>query len=90
MGIRPRPLLGSWDWALWAGLRAGAFLGLNCLPALGALAWAGLLAAGLLLLLCLWFLFLRAGLAAGRRLAPNLARPLLAASSYTGVSAGAP
>ena len=40
-------------------------MGLNCLPALWA--WgAGLLAAGLLLLLWAWLLLLGAGLAAGR------------------------
>ena len=51
-------------------------MGLNCLPALWA--WgAGLLAAGLLLLLWAWLLLPGAGLAAGRRLAPNLARPRL-------------
>ena len=65
-------------------------MGLHCLPARGV--WAGLLAAGLLLLLWAWLLLLGAGLAAGRRLAPNLARPLLLSSgvSYTGVAAGAP
>ena len=94
MGMRPRPLLRSCLWPPWGRLLPWPLFSLR--PAL--LAWAGFLAAGRDRGLwarpprLLWAPRLRLFLAAGRRPAPNLARPLLPASTAASYSAagGAP